>query len=283
VALLWFMGRLPPRLGLWLVRPLGPLMYLSMRRRRKIARRNIEKCFPELPPAEQAALLRAGFASLARMLIEAAWCWSAPQDRVAAMIRVEGMENLQDAEEAGRGVLVLTFHSTCMEMGGFMLGRIAHAAGVYRPLKNPVLEWYQNRGRGRYAAAMIPKDNARKAVRVLQNGGVLWYAPDQDFGPGKTAFADFFGIPTATLLAVHRLPALTRCAVLPMFMRYDRRAGYVLTLLPALDDFPTDDAVADLGRVNAVLEAQVRQAPQQYWWIHRRFKTRPAGDAPFYD
>jgi KDO2-lipid IV(A) lauroyltransferase len=284
VALLWLLGRMPPRLGRWLVKPLGPLMYAGLRRRRRIARRNIEKCFPDLDPREQTALVRASFASLARMLVEMAWCWSAPPERVAAMIRVEGMENLQDAEEAGRGVLVLTFHSTCMEMGGFMLGHIAHASGVYRPLKNPVLEWYQNRGRGRYAAAMIPKSDARRIIRALQNGGVLWYAPDQDFGPDKTEFAAFFGIQTATLLAIHRLPALTGCAVLPMFMRFDQPSGgYVLTLSPALEHFPGDDAVTDLARVNAVLESQVRQVPEQYWWMHRRFKTRPAGEEPFYD
>ncbi len=283
VGLLWLMGRLPPQLGRWLVQPLGPLLYLLMGHRRRIAWRNIEKCFPELDTNVRQDIVRGTFNSLARMLIETAWCWSAPITTVAAMTRVEGLENLQDAEEAGRGVLVLTLHSTCMEMGGFMLGNRTRAVGIYRSLKNPVFEWYQNRGRGRYSTKLFKKDEIRSAVRELENGGVLWYAPDQDSGHEKSAFAAFFGIQTATQLAIHRLPALTGCAVVPMFPRFDKDSDrYVLTLLPALDNFPTENAVEDLTRINAILEAQVRRVPDQYWWIHKRFKTRPVGEAPFY-
>jgi KDO2-lipid IV(A) lauroyltransferase len=135
----------------------------------------------------------------------------------------------------------------------------------------------------RYADSMISKRDARGAVRVLRAGKVLWYAPDQDFGPDQSVFAPLFGIETATLLATHRLPAMTGCAVVPMFPRRDPVSGkYVVDILPALEDFPSADPVADLARVNALMEAQVRKAPGQYWWIHRRFKTRPEGDTPFY-
>ncbi len=283
VAVLWVLGRAPPGLGRLLVRPLGLLSYHLMRRRRTIARRNIDKCFPELGSMERESILRGGFSSLARTLLEVAWCWSAPVDRVAAMTRVEGLDNLQNAEELGRGVLVLTCHSTSLEMGGFILCNKTRAAGVYRVLNNPVLEWYQNRGRSRYSGDLIDKKEPRRAVQLLKNGGVLWYAPDQDFGPEASEFVPFFGIQTATLLATHRLPALTGCAVVPMFPRFDADSNtYIMTLMPALDNFPTADIVADLTRVNAIMEAQIRQAPEQYWWVHRRFKTRPEGEAPFY-
>ncbi len=131
---------------------------------------------------------------------------------------------------------------------------------------------------------MISKRDARTAVRLLRRGGVLWYAPDQDFGPEQSLFAPFFGIQTATLLATHRLARLTGCAVVPMFPLYDpQQRRYRVTLLPALEHFPSDDPAADLARVNAIMEQQVRRAPEQYWWVHRRFKTRPPGDAPFYE
>jgi len=284
VGLLWLLGRLPPWLGLLLVRPLGPLTRHLMVRRRKVAQRNIERCFPELEPVEREEILRGAFRSLARMLVETAWCWSAPLARLLSRTRVEGLENLQDAEELGSGVLVLTFHTTCLEMGVSMLCSKTRTGGIYRPLKNPVLEWYQNRGRLRLAEHLIKKDNPRFAVRILKKGGVVWYAPDQDFGANQTAFAPFFGIQTSTLLATRRFPALTGCAVVPMFPRYDASSDmYVMTLLPALDNFPSDDVLTDLARVNAIMEEQVRKVPEQYWWIHRRFKTRPEGEPPFYD
>lgn len=284
VGLLWLLGRLPPWLGLLLVKPLGPLTYHLLGNRRKIAQRNIERCFPELDAAEHEEILRGGFRSLARMLVETAWCWSGSLERLAARTRVEGLENLQDAEELGRGVLVLTFHTTCLEMGGFILCRNTQTSGIYRPLKNPVIEWYQNRGRMRLTEHLIKKDNPRRAIRILKKGGVVWYAPDQDFGADQTAFAPFFGIQTSTLLATRRFPALTGCAVVPMFPHYEKDSGmYVMTIFPALDNFPTDDVLADLTRINAIMEEQVRKVPEQYWWIHRRFKTRPPGEPPFYD
>jgi KDO2-lipid IV(A) lauroyltransferase len=131
---------------------------------------------------------------------------------------------------------------------------------------------------------LIKKDNPRKAIRILKKGGVVWYAPDQDFGADQTTFAPFFGIQTSTLLATRRFPALTGCAVVPMFPRYEEGTGtYVMTVFPALENFPTDDVLADLTRVNAIMEEQARKVPEQYWWIHRRFKTRPPGEPPFYD
>jgi KDO2-lipid IV(A) lauroyltransferase len=130
---------------------------------------------------------------------------------------------------------------------------------------------------------MISKRDMRAAIRYLRGGGVLWYAPDQDFGPKQSEFVAFFGIPAATLVATVRLVELTGCRVVPMFPRYDAPTGqYVVTFHPPLDDFPSGDIVKDLARVNALLEEQVRAAPEQYWWIHRRFKTRPQGESPFY-
>lgn len=267
-----------------LVSPLGPLMFRFAGHRRRIAERNLERCFPEWTGDKRQEVLRAVFKSLARMIVEISWCWSGPMSRFEKIGRIHGLEHLQEAEARGKGVLLVTGHSACQDIGGRILLTRARFGGIYRPLANPVVEWYQTRGRLRYAECMISKRNARKAVKVLRRGGVIWYAPDQDFGTEQTTFAPFFNIQTATLLATHRLPRMTGCAVVPMYPVYDPQSRkYDVYLLPALENYPTEDAVADLARINAFIEEYARKVPEQYWWIHRRFKTRPDGEPAFYD
>jgi KDO2-lipid IV(A) lauroyltransferase len=282
-GLLWCLGQLPRRLGLLLVRPLGPLMRVALGSRRRIAERNLEACLPELDADTRERILRESFDSLARMVVETAWCWAGRPATLDKLVDLIGFEHLEAARQEGRGLLIVTAHVTCLEMGARALGERWEGFGLYRPLGSPVMEWYQNRGRSRYAQGMLSKRDLRGAVRLLRRGGALWYAPDQDFGPQESVFAPFFGIQTATLLATHRLPSLTGCQVVVMMPRYERdRDRYVVEVTPPLKDFPTDDPVADLTRINAVLEAQVRKAPDQYWWVHRRFKTRPEGEPDFY-
>lgn len=285
VGLLWLLGKTPQSVGLALSHPLGWLMRRLMKRRRQIAERNIERCFPDLTPEGRNALVAGCFRSIGRMLFEIAWSWSASESRLRGMGRVEGVEKALAAIGEGRGVILITAHLTCLEIGARLAALSFPAAGgMYRPLRSPVLEWYQNRSRLRYTRIMISKNDLRSAVRFLRNGGVLWYAPDQDFGARQSVFAPFLGIQTATLGVTARLVELTGSMVVPMFPVYDDATRrYTVRLFPPLQDFPTGDIVADLTRINAMLEEQVRLAPDQYWWIHRRFKTRPAGEPPFYD
>ncbi|MEJ2533967.1 MAG: lipid A biosynthesis lauroyl acyltransferase [Gammaproteobacteria bacterium] len=283
VGFLWLLGRLPRPLGRALVAPLGPLLHLVLASRRRIAERNIAVCLPDLDETGRQRLIRLHFSALARMLAETAWCWSGPAQDLQAVTEVRGLEHIEAALEGGRGLLVVTAHLTCLELGARVVGERVRGCGMYRPLGNEVLEWYQNRGRAWYAEGMISKRDIRRAVRHLRGGGVLWYAPDQDFGAAQSVFAPFFGVQAATLLASHRLPRMTGCRVLAMMPRFDRASGrYVVELSPVLEDYPGDDPVHDLARINELLEAQVRKAPEQYWWIHRRFKTRPPGEADFY-
>lgn len=283
VLVLWLLGHLPRPVGRLLVAPLAPLMRWTLASRRRIALRNLQRCFPEASPERHQALLRECFRSLARMLAEMAWCWSGSWQNVEAITDVHGAEHLTRAASDGEGLLIVTAHVTCLELGARVVGHLAEGWGVYRPLGNPVLEWYQNRGRAYYAAGMLKKHDMRAAVRHLRSGGVLWYAPDQDFGPAQSAFAPFFGVQTATLLATHRLPKMTGCKVVTMMPRYQPATGrYEMVISPVLDEFPSDNPQHDLARINALLEEQVRQAPGQYWWVHRRFKTRPPGEPDFY-
>jgi KDO2-lipid IV(A) lauroyltransferase len=282
---MWLLGKTPQWLGLAIARPLGWLLHHAMKSRRRIATRNIERCFPQWPPEKHDALVREHFGAIARMMFETLWSWSISNRRLLRMGRAEGVENVSVHLEKGRGVLAITHHVTCLELGGRLAGyAVPNAAGIYRPLRNPVIEWYQNRGRRKYAVAMFSKRDLRGAIRHLRKGNLLWYAPDQDFGPQRSVFAPLFGIQAATLEATARLIQMTDCAVVPMFPVYDAQTRrYTAKFLPALEDFPSGDIVEDLTRLNAMMEAQIREAPEQYWWIHRRFKTRPEGEPPFYD
>lgn len=280
---MWLLGHLPMALGRALVAPIGPLMYYAMGSRRRIAERNLQACFPEKPEAERQAILKSSFRSLARMLVEMAWCWAGPAKNLGALTDLRGLEHAEAAVATGKGILTITAHMTCLEIGARVAAERYPGCGMYRPLKNEVMEWYQNRGRFHYVEGMISKRDLRGAVRYLRKGGSLWYATDQDFGPRHSVFAPFFGIQTASLVVTQKLPAMTGCVVLAMLPRYVESTGrYEIEFTPMLENFPTEDAEADLARVNAILEEQVRRAPEQYWWIHRRFKTRPEGEPPFY-
>lgn len=272
------LGRFPPGLARGLVRPLAPLMRLTMRRRSKIARRNLALCLPELDAAEREQLLGEHFEQLAESLAEIAIAWQRPGKLDERFGEVIGLDNLAAARSGGRGVLLVTGHATCLEIGARLFGQQVPACGIYRPLRNHGLNEFQNRGRARYAEAMIPRDDLRSMIRHLRAGGVLWYAPDQDFGIERSLFAPFFGVPTATARGLLELARMGRASVLPMYPIKDPASGRVTVYLePMFEDFPGPEPAADLARYNAFLERRVRQAPAQYWWLHRRFKTQPEG------
>jgi KDO2-lipid IV(A) lauroyltransferase len=285
VGSLWLVGKLPQRLCLVLSLPLALLMAWLMKKRHAVAVRNVERCFPELDSGQRKAIVRDCFRSLARAVFEIAWSWSASRRRIDKFGEVEGMDNVHEALRQGRGILLITAHISCLEIGGRILAQSYHGAGgMYRPLKSPVLEWYQARARAKYPVEMLGKRELRSAIRFLRKGGILWYAPDQDFGAEQSVFAKFFGIQTATLLATHRLISMTGCAVVPMFPSYNPKTRrYTVKLMPRIENFPSNDPVTDLERINKIMEDQIRSAPGQYWWVHRRFKTRPEGEPPFYD
>ena len=277
------LGRLPPGLARGIVRPLGPLMRLTMRRRRRIARRNLALCLPQLSSARRERLLRKHFVQLAESLAEIAIAWQRPGKLAEEFGEVSGLAHLATARADGHGVLLVTGHATCLEMGARLFGEQVPACGIYRPLRNQSLNAFQNQGRARYAEAMIPRHDLRSMVRHLRSGGVLWYAPDQDFGPERSLFAPFFGIPTATARGLLELARMGRARVVPMYPVKDEQSGRVTVYLePGFENFPSGEPEADLARFNAFLERRIRQAPAQYWWLHRRFKTTPPGQSDRY-
>ena len=209
-------------------------------------------------------------------LFEFARAWWGGLGPIRRNVRIEGLEHLRALQEQGRGVLLVSGHFMTLEMCGRLLCDHVPLSGMYRVHRNPVMEWAVKRGRLRYAGAMYGNGDIRGAVRHLKRGGFLWYAPDQDMRGKDTVFAPFFGVPASTITATHQLARLTGCAVVPFFHRREG-ARYVLRVAPPLGSFPSEDVVADTTRVNAAIEAMVREAPAQYLWIHRRFKRQPEG------
>ena len=237
--------------------------------------------FPELDAAAREALLRAHFTALGTGLFEFARAWWGSVDPMRRGLVVEGLEHMQAARAAGRGVIVVSGHFSTLEICGRLMCDHVPLAGMYRPHASPAMEWAVRRGRARYAAAMFPKQDVRGAVRHLKKGGLLWYAPDQDPSRGDAVYVPFFGQSAHSLTSTHSLARLSGAAVVLFEHRRRADGGYTLCLRPALEEFPSKDATADTARVIAGIETMVRAAPEQYLWIHRRFKRQPDGTSPY--
>jgi len=284
VAVLWLFAQSPLALQRALGRALGALLWTVARRRRRWALTNLALCFPELDEAARTRLARANFRSLGLGLTEFARAWWGPLGRLAERSTIEGLAELQATLASGRGAILLSGHFHTLEICGRILTTQVPVAGLYRRHRSPVFEWAVRAGRLRYAQAMFARDQLRPAVRHLKAGGLLWYAPDQDMLGRDAVFAPFFGIDAQTITATHQLAKLTGAAVFGFFHRRSADGrGYQLALTPPLAQFPGADATDDAARINALIEQMVRQAPAEYLWVHRRFKRRPQGAAPFYD
>ncbi len=277
-AAVWLLGQLPYRALLALGGGLGALMAHVPSRRRRIARINIDLCFAVLPASERRALLRANLRDLGRMLVEFALGWMA-SDRHLTHIpaRIDGLEHLATARAQGRGVLLVGGHFSHLELCARLISSHMAIAGMYRRMDSAVFEWLVLRARLHYADAMFDKDDIRGTVKYLRAGGTLWYAPDQDMRSKDTVFAPFFGIPASTITATHHLARMSGALVIPFFHRRLSDGGYALRLGAPLADFPSADIHADTTRINGCIEAMVREAPSQYLWVHKRFKTQPPG------
>lgn len=255
-----------------------------MRGRCEIAERNLELCFPDLPSAERDHLLTAHFESLGIGLFEIPLSWWGSDRRFESLGEFSGLENLTEAADAGRGVLLLSAHFTCLEIGGRLLSRHFRLDAMYRRANNPVMDYVMSMARKTGCNEIIPRDAVKTLVRRLRGGNTVWYAPDQNTQRKKSVFVKFFGHLASTTPATHKLARLTGAKVVPFLaVRKTDGRGYRIILEPALRDFPSDDPVADTQRINDIIERWVREYPEQYLWIHRRFRTRPSrGDPKIY-
>ncbi len=268
---------LPYRVQIAEGRALGWLVYHLLRSRRRIAAANLALCFPEATPAARQQLLREHFASLGITLIEHGLAWWASDALVRRLVDLRGQENLERAMAGGRGVILLTGHFGAQEFSGRAFGlSCPTTAGFFRPSRNPLVDEIFKRVRKRSAPILIPKSGLRRVVRALRSGMPVWYAPDQSHRRAQSALIPFFGEPAMTSTGLSELVRLGKAAVVPLFpTRLPNGGGYRLDILPALENFPGASPEEDARRVNAILEAHIRTVPEQYYWLHRRFKGRP--------
>ncbi|WP_397378233.1 lipid A biosynthesis lauroyl acyltransferase [Pseudomonas sp.] len=283
LGLLWLIAQLPYKVLLMLGRGLGSVMYRLARSRRKIAARNLALCFPQMPAAEREALLQENFASTGITFFEMAMAWWWPAERLRRLGSIEGLEHLRQAEADGQGVILMALHFTTLEMGGGLLGMAQGMYGMYRPHKNPLFDYVQRRGREQRLLGVIERDDVRGMLKLLRAGGVVWYAPDQDYGAQRSVFVPLFGVQAATVTATSKFARMGRARVIPFTQqRLPNGQGYSVVVHPSLDNFPTDDEAADCLRINQWVEHAISQCPEQYLWAHRRFKTRPEGEPKLY-
>jgi KDO2-lipid IV(A) lauroyltransferase len=273
---------LPHALLYRLGRALGLFVYLFPSPFKRIARRNIELCLPELDAAQRTRLLREHFAGLGCALFETAVSWWSSNERIRHITSVSGLEHLAAAREAGRGALLLSAHFNSIEIGCRALAARMPLNVMYRPTKNELIGEFVHSRRAVQTKRAIPRDDVRTLVKALRDGDVVWYAPDQSFRKKGAQMVKLFGIPAATNTATSRIAGMTNALVLPYFFERLPGGGYRGVIHPPLDNFPTDDPVADTERFNHIVEAEVRRMPDQYLWIHRRFKGLSADYPDYY-
>jgi len=283
IALLWLLRGLPTRLLAALGDALGTLLYGLIGERRRVTRINLAICFPQMDPAARARLARAHFRAVTRAVIDHAWLWWSPRSRIEQRVRIEGLEHLRGRR--GRPLVLFAPHFVGLDAAAIRLSCEGDSVAMYSRQKDRYLSEVLRRGRTRFGDQRLfaRQDGIRPLLRGMREGRPLFYLPDQDYGRRNALFVPFFGVPAATVPGLSRLARLTRAQVLPVIAHMlPRGAGYVVRIEPPWQDFPTDDPVADTRRMNAYIEQRILEMPEQYNWMHKRFKTRPPGEASFY-
>jgi len=264
-------------------RLLGRLLLLHNGKGIQIARTNIKLCFPQLTPAERADLLAANSNAMAMSILEAPLAWWGSDQILKPLGHIHGLQYIKSAEAAGRGILMCSAHCTSLEIAGRLFSMQHPVSAMYRPQKNHFLDQYLYRARKPLYQTLFARNDLKGMIKALKAGSVVWYTPDVDAGHKNSVFAPFFGIEAATLTVTARLAKITNAVVIPAyFYRRDDGSGYDLVLLPALENYPSGDAVADATTINALTEKAILKAPAQYLWAYKRFKTRPNNESRFY-
>ena len=279
-ALLWLVHWLPLRALAAIGNAVGTLLYWLIPERRRVTRINLEKCFPQKPPAERERLARAAFRAFCRAFVDRTILWWGSEERIKRMVRLEGLEHL---DAAGPTVIVLAPHFAGLDAAGIRLSIERELSSLYSHQKDPVLDRLLLRSRTRFRPHIVSRQQGlRKVLRWIKSGIPFYYLPDLDFGRKGTIFVPFFGVPAATAVGLSYIARSPGARVVPCVARMLPGGGYVVRLYPAWHDFPSGDDAADARRMMAFIEERVLEIPEQYHWLHKRFKTRPEGEPGFY-
>jgi KDO2-lipid IV(A) lauroyltransferase len=282
-GLLRLISLLPYRAGLFTGHLIGRLIYPFSGRLKRIVDINLAHCFPEKSLQERNRIKIDCYRNLGVSLVEMAMCWWWKTEQLEAIVEIEGRENLDAVLESGRGAILLTGHFSSLEIGARLLALFMPVQVMYRTQRNDLFDSYLFTRRSSYFANTVSRKNTRLLIKGIKNKIPTWYAPDQDFRRERNVFAPFMGIATATITATSRLAQSSGAALLPYYPeRKKDGSGYVLRIDAPLPDFPGGDDFKDASAVNQSIEKFVRLHPENYIWIHPRFKTRPPGEAPFY-
>ena len=283
IFLIWLLHFLPLAVLARFGEGFGLLLYALGRERRRVARTNLRLCFPDMAEDERERLVRGHFRAFGRSVLERGILWWSPQSRIEKLIRIEGREHWQAVAE--KPVIWLAPHFVGLDMGGVRLTTESHLVSMYSKQKNPLFDALLLHSRTRFGNSPMAsrQDGIKPIVRAMRKGLPFYYLPDMDFGPRDAVFVPFFGIPAATITGLSRLAKITGAAVVPSVTRQlPGGAGYVLKFYPAWEGFPGASVEDDTRRMNAFIEERVREMPEQYFWLHKRFKTRPPGEKRFY-
>jgi len=281
IGLMWLVAQLPLRLQWQLGKLAGLVTWKLAKSRREITETNIRLCFPELNEEQRTALVRSSFIANGIGLMEIGIGWFRDTAKLKKITRIHGQDHFEKAVEDGRGVLLIGGHYSTLEMGGSLATEFIDSDVMQRDHDNPLLNAVMTRSRERRYGAVLSSRDLRGLFRRLKQNKAVWYATDQDYGRKDIVFAPFFGIPAGTITATSRIAERTGCTVMPFsHFRNDDKPGYDIYFHPPLENFPSGDDLEDATRINGVIEQEIRKAPDQYLWMHRRFKTRPDPDDP---
>ncbi|MFA7270883.1 MAG: lipid A biosynthesis acyltransferase [Sterolibacterium sp.] len=279
LALMWLLHWLPLSWQAVLGRGFGNLFYRFGRERRHVTLTNLRLCFPELSETQRESLARKHFVAFGRSFLERGLLWWAPPQRLQQLVQIEGFEHLKSAE--GKPTILLVPHFVGLDMGWTRLTMELDMVSIYANQKNLLFNAALLKGRTRFGGSTLlsRQEGTRPALRGMRAGKPFYYLPDMDYGQRDTIFVPFFGVPTATITGLSRLARLSGALVLPVVTRMQPGGqGYVVTIGPSWQDYPGVSIEADTRRMNAFIETEVRRLPEQYLWLHKRFKTRPPGE-----
>jgi Kdo2-lipid IVA lauroyltransferase/acyltransferase len=273
---------LPMSLTLGFGRLLGDVFFYLAAERRRIAQANIALCFPALSPLEQRALVRKVLRSTGKSIVESSVALWGPEKQLKQRYSITGLAHIAAAQAQGLGVLLVGCHFTTLDAAARILAFHVKYDMLYRKDPNPLLAYKLIKAREGFAGSAIVRTDTRQLIKNLRNGHVVWYAPDQDFGIKHGVFAPFFGVQAATVVATARIAQLGKAVVIPFAHYRDEHNVYRLVIEPALENYPSGDDLVDATRINHFFETAIAKQPDQYLWVHRRFKTRPNGEPSVY-
>lgn len=279
IALLYCISWLPYRFQLFLSKGMGKLLKVFAKKRYHIAKRNLALCFPHYSEQQRNKLLSDNLDNAGMAIFESSMGWWWPTWRVAQKAEFEGYELIEQILAKGKGVLAYAIHNMNLEFSCRVAGLKHPSVVFYRKHKNKLMEFMQYHGRTRSNKYMIPRKDVAGLISALNNGEICFYLPDQDYGRTRCEFAPLFAVPQAATTTGSLLFAQHANCETVFLVSIRTATGYKIKILPALDNFPSGDDNYDVSRINRMIEQLILMAPEQYLWMHKRFKTRPDPNA----